>query len=100
MVLGCHDRWPLSSLAFVREWTTQPKLFSVRGFAARKVAVPSSGFVGTAIGDSSTAAIAVVPKRAVGSVELQTSGISRPLKEGLIIETINEPIGNVWLKVS
>jgi hypothetical protein len=51
-------------------------------------------------GQSSTAAIAVVPKRAVSGVELQTSAISRPLKEGLIIETINEPIGNVWLKVA
>ena len=99
MALSCHDRWPLSSLAFVREWTTQPKLFSVRGFAARKVAVPSSGFVGTAIAVSNTAATIAAAKRAGSSVELQTFVIGKLRKGDWINGIDSRAIGHGWQQI-
>jgi hypothetical protein len=100
MTLGCHDRRPLSSLAFGRGWNLQLKLFCVRDFAAQGIAALSFGSAGVAIGDSSTAVIAVASRPAVNNGVLQTSAISRAPREGLIIEIVSEPIGNAWWKLA
>jgi hypothetical protein len=100
MALSCHDQRPMSSLAFGREWNTQAKLFFVRGFAGLKVVALSFGSAATVIGDSSIAVIPVVAKDADSSDVLQTFATSRVLKEGSIIETVNEPTGNGGLNLA
>jgi len=71
-------------------------LFSIRGFAGQRAAVPSSGFAATAIGDNGTVTIAAAARLAVSNGELRTSAIKRALKEDRIIETISGPTGNAW----
>lgn len=50
-------------------------------------------------GDNDIVVTAAVARLAGSNDEHQTSAISRPLKEDLIIETVSEPIGNVWLNL-
>ena len=80
-------------------------MFSVKGFAAGKNVTPYSGSAAAAIMASNIAASIAAPKRAVSSVELQTSATEKLRKEDLINETDNEPIAGgvqhfpLWIKV-
>ncbi len=100
MTLGCHDQRLLSSLAFGRGWHLQLKLFCVRDFAARAVAVQFSGSAGIVIVGSSTAAIAVARRPAASNGGLPTSAIREAPRDGLIIETVSEPIVSAGLKLA
>jgi len=81
------------------------KMFSVKGFAAGRNAMPSSGFAAAAIMASSIAAIVAAPKHAVSSVELQISATEKLWKEGWINATGRGLIAGVgphfplWIKV-
>ena len=96
MALSCHDVWPMSSLAFGREWHTQAKLFCVRDFAGHKVAEVLSGSAATVIAAISIAAISAAPKDAASSVVLQTCVISKASKEDSITGTASRHTGSGW----
>jgi len=86
MVLGCHDRQPLSSLAFGREWKLQLPPFYVSDSAARGVAAPYSGSVGVVIVASSIAVTVAASRHAVSNDVLPTSDISAASRGNLTTE--------------
>ncbi len=81
MTLNCHDRRPLSSLAFGRGWKEQPKLFCVRRFAGQGIVVPFSGSAGIVIVDISTAVNAAGTRSAASRDVRLTCAINEALKE-------------------
>ncbi len=82
-----------------------PKMFSVKGFAAGKHVMPSFGSAAAVIVVSNTAVTVAAPKRAVNSVELQTSATEEVQKESWINVTGSEPTAGVaphfplWIRV-
>lgn len=99
MVLGCHDRQGLSSLAFGRGWNLRGK-FYVRGFAAQAVAVASSGFADVVIVASSTAASAVVSRLAVNNGAPRTSAINKASRANWTTEIVSARIGSAWQELA
>ena len=94
MAIGCHDRQPLSSLAFGRAWHILPKLFSVKGFVTRKDAALCFGSAAAAIGDTVIAVIVADKKHAGNNGAQLIFDINGLPKEGLIIETVSGPIAD------
>jgi hypothetical protein len=74
-------------------------MFSVKGFAAGKNVTPSSGSAAAAIMASNIAVSIAAPKRAVSSVELQTSATEKLWKESWINATDSEPIDQHALRL-
>jgi len=88
--IGCHDRQPVSSLAFGRGWNGH-RMFCVRDSAAQEDAAFCSAFAAAVTAASSTAVIGAGSRRAGNNAALQTFVISRARKEGWIIAIANAP---------
>ncbi len=82
----------MSSLAFGREWSSQRKLFFVRGFATVVAVASFSGFAALVIAVNVTAVTAAVSRHDANSAVPLIVAIRTVLKEGWTTGIVSDPI--------